>query len=99
MPQGFTEHLREYVRDPTLWPVLLVAAAIFVTLGTAVLLSALRDRNLFAALALVVLAGVSADAVTREIRGRGFGFVSRALLGLWALCGLFAGAAIALGWY
>lgn len=93
------DHLREYLRDPTLWPVLIVAVAIFVTLGTAALLTALRDRNLFASLALLVLAGVSADAATREIRGRGFGPISGALLVLWGLSAGAAGAVIALGWY
>ena len=50
-------NLKEYLREPMLWPVVLVAAAIFVTLGAAVLLAALAQRNLFALAALALLGG------------------------------------------
>ena len=33
-PRRLADHLFEYVREPMLWPVLLVAVGIFVTLGT-----------------------------------------------------------------
>ena len=93
------DHLLEYVREPMLWPVLLVALGIFVTLGTAALLAALFPHNLFALAALLVLAAVSADAVIRELRSRGLGPVSGALLALWGLSGACAFGIVAMGWY
>lgn len=98
-PRRLADHLLEYVRDSTLWPVLLVAVAIFVTLLAAVLLAALRQRNLFAVTALVVLAGVSADAVARELRRGAARVVTSMLAGLWALAIAAALVAIGLGWY
>jgi hypothetical protein len=98
-PRRLADHLLEYVRDPTLWPVLLVAVAIFVTLLAAVLLSALRQRNLFAMTALAALAGVSADAIARELRGGGARIVTSVLAGLWLLAIAAALAVIGLGWY
>lgn len=98
VPRRVADHLLEYVREPTLWPVLLVALAIFVTLLAAVLLAALRQRNLFAMTALLALAGVSADAIAREWR-RGGRVVTGLLAGLWALAIAGALAAIGLGWY
>jgi len=98
-PHSLLDHLAEYVREPTLWPVLLVAIAIFVTLGTAVLLSALRARNPFALLALLLLAGMSGDVAFRELRSRGPGPACGIVLAFWGLSGACAVGAIALGWY
>ncbi len=98
-PRRLADHLLEYVREPTLWPVLLVAIAIFVTLGTAVLLAAFLARNLFALAALLLLGAMSADAVIRELRSRGFGPVSGGLLALWGLSAACAVGVFATGWY
>ncbi len=98
-PRRLADHLLEYVREPMLWPVLLVAVAIFVSVGTAVLLAALFARNLFALAALAVLGAVSADAVVRELRGHGFGPVSGGLLALWGLSAACAFSIVAMGWY
>jgi hypothetical protein len=97
-PRTLADHLREYVRDSTLWPVLLVAAAIFVTLGAAVLVSAIGDRNPFALAALLLLLGVSLDASVRELRSTGFGTICGMLLAFWGLSAAAAGAVLAFGW-
>ena len=98
-PLRLADHLLEYVREPMLWPVLIVAVAIFVTLGTAVLLAGLFARNLFALAALLLLGAVSADAVIRELRSRGFGPVSGGLLAFWGLSAACAMGIVATGWY
>ena len=98
-PRRLADHLLEYAREPMLWPVLIVAVAIFVTLGTAVLLAGLFARNLFALAALLLLGAVSADAVIRELRSRGFGPVSGGLLALWGLSAACAVGIVATGWY
>ena len=97
-PQRFSDHLLEYARDSTLWPVLLVAIGIFATIGTAVLIAALRKRNPFAVLALLVLLGLTADVAYRELRSGGFGPISGGLLLLWGLSAAGALTAIGLGW-
>ena len=89
--------LRPFFEESLLWPVLLVAAGIFVTLGAALLLLALRERNPFALLALLLLARMSAEAVLREHRRRGWGLLAGALAALWALSILLFGVAVALG--
>lgn len=76
---------------------LLVGVAIFVTIGATVLLAAFA-RNLFALVALVLLAAISVDAATRELRGDGFGPVSGLLLLLWGLSALAAAVIAGLGW-
>jgi hypothetical protein len=98
-PRRLADHLLEYVRDPTLWPVLLVGVAIFVTLLAAVLLAALRQRNLFAITALVAVAGMSADALVRDLRRGGARVVTIAVAGLWTLAIAAALAVVGLGWY
>ena len=98
-PRRLADHLLEYVREPMLWPVLIVAVAIFVTLGTAVLLAGLFARNLFALAALLLIGAISADAVIRELRSRGFGPVSGGLLAFWGLSAACAVGIVATGWY
>ena len=67
------------------------------------MLAALRARNLPASAALVLLAGMSLDALLRDRRKRGplglggLGLTSRLVLGLWALSLAAAAAALALG--
>ena len=58
-PHSFDEWMRDFVREPTLWPVVIAVAGTFSTMGAALLVLALGDRNLFAmaALAIVVVAG------------------------------------------
>lgn len=96
-PRRFADHLLEYLREPTLWPVMIVAVAIFTTLGSGLLLAALAARNLFALLGLLLLAGMTADVVARELRSGGLGVVGGVALGLWGLSVAGALLAVALG--
>lgn len=96
--RGLDAHLAEYVRDPSLWPVGIVAVAIFVTLGTALLLAALRLRNRLALAALAVLVVVSGDLLWRDLRRRRVGAASAIVLALWALSALATAIAVARGW-
>ena len=82
----FDRWIEPYFRDSTLWPVLIVAAAILATLVAAVLLLAVVDRHLYAMAALLVLAWMSGDALLRQVRAqRRVGLVGGCILGVWAL--------------
>jgi hypothetical protein len=87
--------LRIYLEDSLLWPVLIAGAGILVTSGAGVLLMALRGRNPFVWVALLLLAGLSCDAVYRDLRQRRFGLASRAVVGVWVAS---AGAAVLAVW-
>jgi hypothetical protein len=88
--------IEPYFRDSTLWPVLLVAAAILTTLLATVLVLALADRNLAAMAALLALGWMSVDATLRVLRARRrLGLVGASILGVWLLA---AAAAIAARW-
>ena len=69
--------IRPFFDDSTLWPVMIVAIAIFVTMGTAMLLIAVRERNLFATAAGVLVFWMSVDIVVRDRRKGRFGLASR----------------------
>lgn len=99
VPRSFSEHLLEYLRDPSLWPVAIVALAIFVTLLATILLVALRSRDRFVLMALVALAGITLDLVVREIRARGPGPTSLLAGVLWGLSAAAAAVAVATGLY
>ncbi len=97
-PHSLDEWLRQFLTNGALGPVALVAAGCFTAIGAGVLLAALRARNLPAIAALVLLAVMSADFLVRDRRRRGrLGLASRIVLGLWALSGVAAAAAISLG--
>jgi hypothetical protein len=90
--------LEPYFRDPTLWPVLVAAAAALVTLAAALILLAVADRRLSAMAALALALGASAEFSVRERRESGrLGLAPRALAGLWLLAALVAFAANRLG--
>lgn len=95
----FERWVGPFFRDPALWPVLVVATAIFVTLGVAALLLAMVDRNLFALGAVLVMALVSLDVAWRERRGGRFGLASRCLLGYWMLVVAGAVTVARAGWF
>ena len=83
---GFERHLAVFFEDSTLWPVLAVAVLIFTTLGAALLLLGLLDRNLFALAALIVLVWMSIDVMLRRRRAHGRVGLIGVLLGLfWGL--------------
>ena len=97
-PKSLDDWLRQFVSDSTLVPVALVAAGCFTAIGAGVLLAALWARNLPAIAALVLLAGMSSDALLRDRRRHGrLGLASRLILALWALSVAASAAALALG--
>ena len=97
-PRNLDEWLRQFFTDSALVPVALVAAGCFTAIGAGVLLAALRGGSLPASAALVLLAGMSADALLRDRRRRGrLGLASRLVLTLWGLSLAAAVAALALG--
>ena len=90
---------RLYLSDPTLWPVVIVLGTTLIVLGAWVSLLALRERNLFAAAALLLLIGMSAEAIWRDLRRRRLGAVSGAILGLWAAIAATAALAVGYGFF
>lgn len=77
-------HLRVYVSDPSLWPVLLAGLLTLGTLGASLLWLAVAGRNPFALAGLAVLALICVDVWQRDVRCGRFGAMSRVLLGFWA---------------
>ena len=94
---GIDSWLEPFFTDSALWPVVLVAAGCFATLGAAVLVAALHARHYAALAALLLLAWMSFDVVKRTRRKGRLGLLGRCVIGLWGLSALFAGAGIYLG--
>lgn len=88
-------HLAPFFEDSALWPVVIVIAAVGVTLLGALLFAAAFDRNWFALAASLGLFWMSFDWVWRERRTGRFGTISRCLAVLWLLSTFAAGLA---GW-
>jgi hypothetical protein len=98
VPRSFDVWLEPYFHDSTLWPVLVVAAAIAVTFAASLLLLALADQRLNAMAALALALGASVHYSVREWRARRrLGLGARSLLGLWSLAAVVAFAANRLG--
>ncbi len=90
---GASRHLRVFVQESTLWPVLITVIVGLAAILAFGLSTALRTRNPPLLLAVAALAVGSAEFVRRDWRGRRPGLVGGALLGLWALAiGLAVGA-------
>jgi len=89
--------LLHYVRDPALWPVLMVLVLVAATLGASLLLFAVLERNLFALTALVLLVLMSVHAVADDVRKRRFGVAPRVVIALWAASAAVAAGINALG--
>ncbi len=81
---GFERHLAIFFHDSTLWPVLIVASAAFVSLVGAALFFALAERNHFAMGAIAILLVMSGDVFVRSWRDRRPGLAGWTLLVLWA---------------
>jgi hypothetical protein len=97
-PKSLDDWLRQFISDSALVPVALVAAGCFTAIGAGIVLAALQARSLPAIAALVLLGGMSIDALLRDRRRRGrLGLASRLVLTLWALSLAAAAAALALG--
>jgi hypothetical protein len=82
-----------FVREPTLWPVLLVVIGHAVVLVGPLFLWSFRDGRSGPALALVLLAALSAAAIVWELRRRGPGALTALLLSTWTLSAAAALAA------
>ncbi len=93
----FDRWIRPYFSDPSLWPVMLVLAAVLTTFGGVLLLLAFAERNLFAQAALALLALMSADGLRPSLRQRRLGLGAGLILGSWATSGLAAWGALRLG--
>jgi len=92
-------HLGVYLHDPGLWPVAIVALAIGVTLGGALLVQAVHTNRPVLWGAIGILALMSGNVLLRELRARRrLGLASRVLLLLWAASAAVAFAASAFGW-
>jgi hypothetical protein len=89
--------LEPFFTDSGLWPTVFVAAAIGAVFGAAIVLMALRARNLFALAALALLVVMSGDVLQRDVQRRRLGRASRVVLVLWTLVALTAGGALAVG--
>lgn len=97
-PRSLDEWLRQFASNSALVPVAIVVIACFAAIGAGVLLAALHARNLAALAALALIALGSADLIQRDVRHRRrLGLASRLVLGLWALSGAAAVAALTLG--
>jgi hypothetical protein len=78
--------LLPFVRDSTLWPVLLVVIAHAAAFLAPALLLALRDRRITAQAALLLLAAFTVNGVWGEIRRRGrVGALNVVVLCTWLL--------------
>jgi hypothetical protein len=83
--------LLPFVRDSTLWPVLLVVIAHAAAFLAPALLLALRDRRIPAQAALLLLAAFTINGVWGEIRRRGrVGALNVVVLCIWLLSAVLA---------
>jgi hypothetical protein len=89
--------LRPFVEDSTLWPVSLVVLAHAVVFTAALVLFAVRDRQLWALLGLAVLLALTGEWVYRDLRRGRLGVASGAIALCWGLAALVAWAASASG--
>ena len=87
-----------FLREPTLWPVLVAVLAHAVALGAPLLVAAWRTRHGWSIAGLVLFASASTWAIAVETRDRGRPrAVSALILVTWALCGAGAWAAVRFG--
>jgi len=85
--------LEPFFSEPALWPVLLVLVLSLVTFGAAAVLTAVSGRIGFAAVALLIAAGASAELLVRRARRGRLGRVGGLVLAFWlGSLGLAAGA-------
>ena len=96
-PRGLDRWILPYLTDSALWPVTLVLLATLAMFGAAILLMALRGRNLFAVAALVILAVGSFETLFRSVRRRRLGAAGILIPSLWLLAALVAFAAARYG--
>jgi hypothetical protein len=87
-----------FVREPTLWPVLIVVIGHAAAFITPVILIGVRDRGVFALAALLAVAGLSLSVVRFELRERGgIGGLTAVLAAVWITSAALAWVADATG--
>lgn len=91
------EHLSVFFGETTLWPVLIVLVASLGAMGAAAIVLAFGDRNPFAAIALLLVAGMTVDLGWRARRRRELRRVAASVAVLWLASGLMAAAALYFG--
>lgn len=74
-----------FVREPTLWPVLVVVVGHAIAFLAPLFLWSLRDRGTTAIVTLVVLVGLSGTAGRWELQRRGPGALTGLLASTWVL--------------
>jgi hypothetical protein len=94
---SLNEHLAVFFGETTLWPVLIVLVASLGTMGAAAIVLAFGDRNPFAALALLLVAGMSVDLGWRARRRRELRRIAASVGVLWLASVLLAAAALYFG--
>lgn len=91
---GVSELIGTFLREPSLWPVLVVVLGSLGAFGAALLVLAGVDHNPFAAAALLLLLGMSIDVAARGRRNPAFRNGAK-LLGLgWLVALALAGVAL-----
>jgi hypothetical protein len=86
-----------FLSESSLWPVLIVMLGSAGALGAALLVLTGVDRNPFAALALLLLAGMTLDVVIRARRIPGLRNVARMVVLIWGVAIALAIVAIETG--
>ena len=93
-PRTLDDWVHAALRESLFWPVAVVMALVAFTVGGAILVFALYVRNLGGIAALAILVLMSVNAVRQDVRARGFGWISRGIVGIWvgsAVAALAAG--------
>lgn len=96
-PRSVEDWLRGVRKETMLWPVFAVMAGAVFTLGAGILLFALYFGNWGGRAALAILLLMSIDAIRQDVKARGFGWISRGIVGAWIGSGIAAVAAFLLG--
>ena len=92
--QNFDEMLGSFIKDVSLWPVLIVAIGSAGTIGAAMLILTGIDHNPFAALALLLIFGMSVDVFIQARRKAVHRNLARLLGLIWCAAIALAGLAI-----
>ena len=84
-PTASERHLRVFLEEPALWPVLLAGLGALGAVLAWMLATALRSRNVVLLLGVAVLIVASGELVRRDLRGARPGLRGGLLLALWAV--------------
>lgn len=91
---GFDELIGTFMKETTLWPVLIVVLGTGGAFGAALLVLVGVDRNPFAAAALLLLVGMTVDVLVRARRQGALRHLARLVGLVWAIAFVFAGLAV-----